>query len=208
VKRARAELYDHLVKEVPRALRRAGLAPNQCILASRLGVELLRHHGIKARAVATDLSVHNAPFGQAIYENPTLTDKELWDTAADNGAWAIWVSRHDVSQIGHVVVVADNRVLIDLTAHQANRPAKQIHAEAFWHESPEFARGERTLFRTDDGCMWLYEPRLCDRDFVKSPAWSAYRISIRGGCVISERFGPAGPEPVAAEVRVPIHPAP
>jgi hypothetical protein len=195
-----ARLYEHLVKEVPPALRRAGLKPNHCVLASRLGVELLRHYGVRARAVATDLTVLNSPYSEAVIREESFDVKQ----AEEDGAWAIWVSRHDQGDLGHVVIVADERVLLDLTAHQANRPKKQIHAEAFWHESPEFARGERTVLRTDDDCVWIYEPRPDDRDFVRAPAWSAFRVSTRAGYVISERSGLVEPGFVAAEVKVPL----
>ena len=201
----RAELYDHLVLEVPRALKRAGLGANHCILASRLAVELLRHHGVRAQAVAADLHVLNVPYALAVEKDPSLADTTTWETARIDGAWCVWVSRHEPGYTGHVVVVAENRVLLDLTAHQANRPKKNISAEPFWIEARDFARGERLVLRGDDGCMWIYDPRTKDRDFVRTNAWSAYRVSTRGGQVISERSGPAAPE-IASEVRLPLRP--
>ena len=198
-------LLDHLVNHVPSAIRRAGLPDNQCILASRLAVEFLRHHGIRAQATASDLTVINAPYADALEANGGVFDDTLREQAEADGAWCVWISRVNTDTVGHVVVVADNRWLIDLTAHQANRPEKGISAEAFYADALDFAHGERFGFRNaDDRCVWIYDPRPKDRSFVARPAWSAYRISTRNGMIVSERTGPAPDVAVAPSVAIPL----
>ena len=197
-------VLDHLVEAVPRAIRQAGLKPNACILASRLGIEALRVEGLRARAVPVILTVGNPTYMDLLVR----ADPGTADEWRDAGAWGIELGRENPSNLpgwnGHLVVVVQDRYLLDLTAHQISRPQKGIVGKAFWIEARDFARGEPCALEAGDGCTWLYRHDPENREYLRLPAWSGFRIARRAGCVISERSAPLPGGMISPEVRVPL----
>lgn len=198
---------DTLVEAVPSALKAAALKPNSCILSTRLGVEWLRAHRIRAQALPVRLLVFNAAgweLAQAAQPMAEWNDARVaeWNAV---GAWSvgIGIGTDGGGWDGHLVVIADGRYLVDLSAGQVQRLRRGIRAEAFWTKAPILARGQQEGFRAEDGCVWLYEP-TGDRSYLKMPAWSGYRVSIKQGHIVSERFGPRPEAPVAGRVAVPL----
>lgn len=195
-------VLTELVASVPPALHEAGLTPNACVLASRLGVEALRGVRIRARPLAVRATVAN-PRYTAAAERGELHDDAAVKRATAEGAWCV-VALGATGEVGHVVVVVQERYLLDLTAGQMARPERGIAARPFWTLAPELARGGRWGGVAADGCGWSYEARPDDKRFLRAPAWSAYRVRVCGGRVVSERFG-ARPEPgIVPRVIVPL----
>lgn len=196
---------DALVEAVPSAVRAAGLKPNSCILSTRLGVEWLRAHRIRAQAMPVALVVFN-PAGWELVQAGIAADRaDEWDAA---GAWSVAVGLGVTEGSGpgwdgHLVVIADGRYLVDLSAGQVQRLQRDIKAEAFWTEARDLAHGEPEGFRSEDDCLWLYKP-TGDRRYLSMPAWAAYRVGVRGNHVVSERFGPRPDAAIAAKVAVPL----
>jgi hypothetical protein len=203
MKRREVELIlDHLIEAVPAGIEAAGLKPNACILATRLGVEALRYKGIRARAVPVRLNVFNKQAAELLQAN---VPNEQW--TAESGAWVVSIGHGAVNGDGwngHLVIIAQERYLVDLTAAQVQRLHRGIEAEAFWHEARDLAQGEPIALGTEDGSLWLYEPDPENRSYLQAPAWAGYRVSVRSGKVISERTGPRSDLPTAAAVFVPL----
>jgi hypothetical protein len=201
-------ILDHVIKAVPQGIDEAGMTTNACILASRLTVEMLRAKGVRARPLPVKLRVFNAIYVDYVlrYGSDELP-VEAREQAVKDGAWGVVVGfgsdKNDGwGWDGHVVVIAEERYLVDPTAHQVKRLKHSIDAEPFWTESRELARGESASFvNHEDDCVWFYEPDPENKGYLSTPAWSGYRVSVRGGYVISERVGPRPDVPVAEEVK-------
>lgn len=193
-------LLDHLTKVVPKSVHAAGIGANSCILSTRLGVEALRSQRIRARALPVRLTVHNSAAHELRLAGSG--DMEAWEAA---GALAVQIGHHASASgwNGHLVVLADERYLVDLSAAQVQRLHRGITAEAFWIEARDLARDRPVMLQAEDDCRWLYEP-TGDRGFLATPAWSGYRVSVRGDRVVSERTAVRPNVPVAPSVSVPL----
>ncbi len=204
--RVKTERYlDYLCDAIPAAIRAAKLRPNACILAGRLGVEALRAQGIRARPLPVSLQVCNQPMVDMLdrvggFSKVTQADV---DQANEQGAWMIALGVEPGNAggwDGHLVLIVDERYMLDLTAGQVARLHKGIQAKPFWIPARDLVRKGGSAWRAPDGCVWVYEA-TDDKSYLTKPAWSGYRVSVRNGVVVSERSGPAS-EDVAPEVRV------
>jgi hypothetical protein len=205
VKRRELErLLDHLVKVVPRAVKDAGLPANACILSSRMGVEALRSKGVRARPLPVRLRVYNSLYAKALMageEGQVVDGQRL----AEAGGWCVVVGESGPDATGwdgHLVVIVEERYLLDLSAGQVQRLHKDIHAEAYWVEARRLARGIPVVLSGDDGCCWLYFPDPDNKAFLSAPAWAGYLVTVRGDQVVSRRTAVRPDVPVAPEVTV------
>jgi hypothetical protein len=106
---------------------------NSCILTTHVGLEVLDRFGIKARPQPVIAEAFNAVAARLRFGVDPPTPLQDWP----DEAWSVGISGTGViaqeSQTwdGHLVIVVRNpdrlRTLIDLTADQMDRPAKNIN---------------------------------------------------------------------------------
>jgi hypothetical protein len=96
--------------------------PRCCILAARLAIELLREHGVRAWAEATNTVI----FNRAGWE---LAEREVPHDQWPEHAWSVGATEDAEGSgfPGHVWAAADGW-LIDLSARQFHRPVR-IHVD-------------------------------------------------------------------------------
>ncbi len=150
--------------------------PDCCIAATAILIDVLDYFRLTARPLSVVATVYNPAMSERILRDgmPTLEEAERdW---FPNGCYALAVGAGDPQPgkwAGHLVANLADRVLLDLTLDQANRPQHQIVLPPFllapldW----EFLQGEAYLAGTGNGCRIVYETRPDDRSFERSNDW-------------------------------------
>jgi hypothetical protein len=169
-----------------RVLREAGLKPDSCIAATRVGLEVLRYFGISAEELPVGMMVFNGPMLALMHRLqrlPTVAEIE-----AEPGAWSVGVGVKPPGLLednrtggwdGHLVILTepfadDVRWLIDLSVDQASRPQygilmpECILAEA----TPGFLAGaQRLVGEGPNGMTITYEAHPENTDYRTAPDW-------------------------------------
>lgn len=145
--------------------------PTSCIISTRVAIEVLKAHRIRARAQAVAVECLN----------PTA----VWDSAMgakepSPGSWIIGcegtgqLDREENSWDGHLVAIftdAKGEVLLDLSADQFARPAKDIHAEPLAIR----IQGDWPVgWRWPNGSVVAYKP-VRSRSYRSSSNWDRGR---------------------------------
>lgn len=107
-----------------------GLVDNSCILSTRIGLEVLERHGVRAVAQAVRVAAYNT-------EGIRLFMQEVPHSEWPDSAWSVGiegtgkVTPETKAWDGHLVLIVRNpnrtRTLIDLTADQLDRPHHNIN---------------------------------------------------------------------------------
>jgi len=163
-----------------------------CVLAARVGMQLLHEVGVEASPLPVRCAIYNRAMAERIGNDvgrlfePWPEDEEL--AAKNEGCWSVmigWVEPGDPRAgqrfIGHVVLTTRNPDgIIDLTLDQAARPDRDIHVE------PAFLPLDRQGLRAlrageaaaayheqdqDTRIVYAYAPDLEQR-LREAPDWS------------------------------------
>lgn len=159
------------------ATRNRGMAPNCCIAACRILQHVLREVGVATRPIAVETSVANAAFLAVAAElgGPPRTEAEA-DAVARAGGWIVDIGRRGSGSRpstnrwqGHLVLLTE-RLLLDPTLPQANRPMKGIALDPFvMVRGGEFP--EAPLCAELDDCAVVIVARPRDRSYASAPDW-------------------------------------
>jgi hypothetical protein len=146
-------------------------APNACILATRVGIEVLRYFGVPASAVSTALCVLNAEY---ITWQQAGSQEPLPPEAHSIGVDPAAVPTQPRYR-GHLVLVTDDNTMIDLTLPQVNRPHKGIELQPLVARVPKDFRTNTSWFATKNaGCEVAYQP-FDDRTYKEAPDWRNHK---------------------------------
>src|SRR5206468_2721723 len=129
--------------EILRAFR-----PDSCIASTAVAIDVLERFGLKSQALAVEVSVFNLPFVEHLRREGTLPqtpdDVRRWQQA---GCHAVDIDRklkRPGGWSGHLVAIAADRWLVDLSIDQVNRPQQGILlAPLAWPVKKAFLRGQQ-----------------------------------------------------------------
>lgn len=150
-------------------------SPNACILAARVGAEALRYFGVRVQVEPVSLGVLNAKLFAQMEAGVDPADIDWSD-----GSWGVGINPDMLPTStgpgwnGHLVLVVDKTMLMDLTLPQVNRPKFDIVldpliAKLDWEG---FRRGERQGFSMN-GCLVEYRRRSdLSASFRGAPDWT------------------------------------
>jgi len=174
----RTKVIQRLAVQVPLVFRQHQLKATRCILATSVGLDVLRAFGIEARALSVKLDLVNAAWVRWVEAGKPGGDQ----AALKLGAWALaagyppeaWgVPKRVVpagSWDGHLVIeVPAMKVLIDLDMQQLNRADKGIVMPdaAVLH----LVDSNVATYNTPDGGMLRIEARREDLSFQVARDW-------------------------------------
>lgn len=183
-----APLLEAVALEVPRAIAGVfgdeNLRPARCILATRVGVQVLARFDVAAKPVAVEAYVMNGAWLawlEAGNPDPRPAD-----------GYSIFVGKRDPGDLdangfdGHVIV-ATSTALVDCDFRAFDRPAKGMPAPdgiVLAMATERFARfyaGERVGFATDEGPSLALSLQYTGRtDFLDAPDWRRpHREAVR-----------------------------
>lgn len=149
--------------------------PESCIAGTRITFDVLRHYGLRPRAIAAHVRIFNAALLKHIQdgEMPTTEDVQGWSGL--DGSWSVGIGGTGVKKPGHwdghLVALSMNSVLIDVTLDQATRPRFKIQMEPVVATAPEdFLAGAPLVFELN-GCAVRYTAQPEDMSWTQAGGW-------------------------------------
>lgn len=153
------------VMKVARPVLLSVFEPRSCIASTRIGIDVLAYFGITALPISLFMVVHNAEAVQLFSDGYTNEEVQaIYNTdghlpTSVGGPWSIGIGGEGGDGwAGHLMVgLPQYRLLIDLSADQANRTHKNIIIDeplAFTIESADWWMGKEpfsTVMENDDG---------------------------------------------------------
>jgi len=138
-----------------------------CILSTRVTVEVLRHYGVKAEAVSvqTFIGLNDQGNGDGISLGCPGRGKQR------KGLWKGFAA-------GHLIAVIPNKlILIDASIDQVNGPNESgmycLPCPFVAHAPAEFVAGRAPACFLIDGHNLMYEPEPMPKAVLESAGWSA-----------------------------------
>lgn len=171
----------------PLILRRA--IPQSCIGSTRVAVDYLRERGVAARPLSVRLAVFNplhtacliaakddagiaADLQELYKDEPAYRASGLWGIGLGYSRLAgdaVPAERWD----GHVVCIVEERLLLDLSLDQVNRPQRNIQlGPVAIPVTSEWLAISYPGEAIEAGCMLRYEALPHDRSFEDGVDWS------------------------------------
>lgn len=139
-----------------------------CIVATRVAIEVLKIHGIRARGQAMRVEAMNAAAIWDVKMGVPVPSPESYIVATEGtGAF----DPGDNSWDGHLVAIftdAKGEVLLDLSADQFARPGKGIHAEPL---ALRLNGGFPVGYVWENGSCLAYDP-VKSRGYRQSSNWA------------------------------------
>jgi hypothetical protein len=164
--------------------------PDGCIAAARVLIEVFERLHAKVRPLSVTVDVFNpAMVARSEAEGgrlPTdVSEYQRW--VQESGCWWLTLGGGGESKpgrwSGHVAVIAWEKVLIDLTLTQANRPQRGIVlAPVVVEVGREFLDGSDRRVMTMNASELHYQTHPDDTSFMRSPDWcdrERHRNTIR-----------------------------
>lgn len=178
-------LLAHMLPPI-RCLTRQVLRADSCIASTKIVIGLAQALGLSAEPRSIVGEVFNPVMGQWLVANerPWSRDEQIALAAAGGRCLVVGYDDHpdaekdDGRWNGHLVAVVEDRVLVDLTFDQFNRPAKGIPVDG-----PLFAPwrpGLGTARIRDDGVLLRFMPGGSN-EYETAPDWKRrYIIRVNG----------------------------
>lgn len=169
--RREEQIVRHLIDVFPKLAEDRGYRINSCILATRHGIEILRHFDIPAKPVAVRALAFNQPGWQEFetalheeraphYEGEAYSVGISGDGDSDGGWWD-----------GHLIIQTP-RFLVDLTLHQMSRPQHNIPLEPIYLDKPkDWDSGGLHIFGFDTGVTAFYKVMEEQDSYQHSGDW-------------------------------------
>jgi hypothetical protein len=151
--------------------------PDCCIAATRALIDVLDYFRLTARPLSVIATVFNPVMCERIERDAMPTLEEAERDWFPHGCYSLAVGLGDPEPgkwPGHLVLNLEDRVLIDLTLDQANRPQHGIllPMPILAPLSPGFLTEEGQMVGLVNGCRVVYEARPFDRSFERSKDWT------------------------------------
>lgn len=151
---------------------------DSCIASTRIGLDVLDHFGILAEPLPVSVTIFNPVMVEKYDEGMTLpqSKQEMEEWVRLYGAWAIGLGhggdQGPLKWPGHLVMLVEKELLVDLSIDQVNRPQRNIVLHPFATNTfPEFLSGEEGLCAKVNGCMLRYLVLKGNKGYTTSPNW-------------------------------------
>lgn len=167
--------------------------PQCCLAATRIAVEALGRCHIPVRPLVVRVTVHNPPLVAKGRPPASAQEAQQW-RQRDNAAAVTCGARSGGRPgrwPGHLVAIALERCLIDLSLPQVNRPDKAIElTPLLCSVSDSFLSAQEALSCLLNGCRIFYEALPDDLSYVGVGDWhdaTAHRHAIDAICKSLDR---------------------
>lgn len=157
----------------PQILARKYKDINCCIAATRIVIDALKKlHFKEVRPLVVEANVFNEVYVKKGRTPQSQEEAEAW---RDEGAWQVVLG--DRSQTlegqwpGHLVVLINERYMLDIAVFQASRPQKQINLGPIFTTVPDdFVKHEDKCGLMLNNCMVIYVSRA-DKSYESAKDW-------------------------------------
>jgi hypothetical protein len=158
--------------------------PDSCIASTKVAIKVLTHFKINVRPQVMSLVGMN-PIYRILFDafgrHPTNDDADIAEAWLQKGAWMVAIDA--ATEVGHVVAIADDELMIDLSLDQAKRPNKHLLLEPSIFQLPHDWKYRQELAYEARGMRIIYVPENHNDTFRKSNDW---RISSRTTPVVKK----------------------
>ena len=146
---------------------------DSCIASTRILIELLEAQRAPARALVVRCAVLNRAAHEMMRRGTPEPGSEEWLAA---GGWGLGIGYPGEQLpgrwVGHLVAILEERVLVDLSLDQANRPARGIElAPLIAQVDAKFLRGRRPIMGDFGETFVRYEADPNNRSYEVSRDW-------------------------------------
>lgn len=164
-----------------------GISASSCVWATRAGIEVLRHFGIRARPLSVSIGVYNAgAVAQVVAAGRPLSAEEMdwdrgWAVGTDPDQPALPAAPGRKAWNGHLIVeVPALDVLVDLSLDQYARPIKNlVVVPSAFAVDDDWRRRRGSHWRVGD-CMVSYRARPDNTGWKGAGDWRNYGRDIVG----------------------------
>lgn len=176
-------VLDALVDNIPALLAAGGYGPDSCVRATRTACLALNEVGLKGSPLAVGFGGYSPRYVAALRNGEVDAHAPLKDASGDvldrlaaEGAWSVLIGhpstpRHPGRWPGHLVTLVERRWLVDVTLHQASRPAKGMVFEPHYlRVTPGFMAGAAATFSSREA-IGVYQ-RIENNTYLVSPDWA------------------------------------
>ena len=145
-----------------------------CIAATRILIEVLKKFHFKdLKPLTVEANIFNEVYLKKGRLPQSDEEAQTWLT---EGAWQIVLGDRELQLPnkwpGHLVVILNNKHMIDLSLFQANRPHKNINMEPLCAIVPEgFVKGEDHCSLIFKNCLMTYISFPQDNTYQKAKDW-------------------------------------
>lgn len=149
---------------------------DSCIVSTAIGIDVLTAFGILAEPLPIKTSIFNTPYVKRIESGSEFPNREtLIRWGQEDGSYSVGIGYGENQPnkwAGHLVILAENQWLIDLSIDQANRPAyNMVFAPIAVEIDDSFLKGKTPRIVKQDDCVIRMEA-IGDRGFLISPDWT------------------------------------
>lgn len=177
-RRAQRRLHavDALCTEYPTILRVSRVPADTCILAARIGMDVMHMLGYRTKPLPVKVTAHNAA-AVAIRDSG---ERPTPDDATTAGAFEVVLGFSPEPKPGtyngHLIFVVDEALAVDLTAHQLSHPDRGLDIKPLYFPvNKSFLRGDEALGleHPEHGWRVIYGPHPADKDWAASTDYDA-----------------------------------
>lgn len=145
-----------------------------CIAATRILIEVLKKlHFRNIKPLVVEANVFNEVYCMKGRPPESEEEAKAW---LEEGAWQVVVGDRNTvipnKWAGHLVVILEDKYMIDLSMFQASRPQKQINMAPICTVVPEnFVKGGDKCGLMFNNCMVAYHSYPEDQTYQKAKDW-------------------------------------
>jgi len=145
-----------------------------CIAATRILIEVLKKlHFRNIKPLVVEANIFNEVYCTKGRPPESEEEAKAW---LEEGAWQVVVGDRQTiipnKWPGHLVVILEDKYMIDLSMFQASRPQKKINMAPICTVVPEnFVKGGDKCGLMFNNCMITYSPFLKDQSYQKAKDW-------------------------------------
>jgi hypothetical protein len=158
--------------------------PDCCLNGTRVALEAMKHFGVEARPLTTQVMLFNKLFWERIQAKGEMPDEEECQAWVREGGWSIGIRGQSTGRPGwpyHLVAIADS-FLIDSSMRQFNRPERNIEVPdlSLSKATPDFLAGRLPLVLSSaSGLVISYNPEPSNLSYQACPGFEQHDLNMK-----------------------------
>lgn len=163
-------LLKHARSEILKEFR-----ADSCIASTAIGIDILTHFGVLAEPLPVRTLIFNEPFAARVAKLQSWpTGQQVREWSDEDGSHSVGIgvgTQQPNKWAGHLVVLVEKRLLVDLSIDQASRPQYNMLLQPFCVEvDEEFLSGSPKVFKFNQVVIRI-DHLIGNEGYTKSPDW-------------------------------------
>jgi len=162
-------LLKHARSEILKEFR-----ADSCIASTAVGLDILTHFGILAEPLPVRTLIFNEPFVTRIENEGWPTGQQVQNWSEQDGSYSVGIGigpQQPNKWAGHLVILIEKRLLLDLSIDQATRPQYNMLLDPLCIEVDEqFLSGSPKVFKVNQ-CVVRVDALKGNDGYASSPDW-------------------------------------